>query len=152
VIKTHPHPATKSGWWASCGDEDLAEGPYTSKSEAIAGALREGAYKLIFPDDQNPEYRAAIYVGLYRDNHVRLDHFFHVDQWLEMLVEADDGEHADEDGERNPLEEISSDDKVALENAVRDAIWNWQHTRAIPLKTWNMEIIGEGETVITTTL
>lgn len=145
----HPCPPPEPKWWASQSEERLGSGPCDTKHAAIAEALAEGEFSEIEPDDENPEWRAAMWVGLYQHKHVDLSKYFNAQTFIDEAYEPIDenGEGADEDGERHPLEELSSEDIEALETAVRSAIWNWQHTRKLPLKAWWVEAVSGHEPV-----
>lgn len=149
MVTAHPCPPPAPKWWASQSEEHLGSGPCDTKEAAIEEALHAGDYTEIDPDDDNPEWRASMWVGEYQNKHVDLSKYFDAQSFIEQTYEPIDenGEGADEDGERHPLEELSSEDISALETAVRSAIWNWQHSREIPLKSFWVEAVSGHEPV-----
>jgi|GEM_PF-1959468 len=145
----HPCPPPEPKWWASMSEERLGSGPCDTKEAAIGEALGEGEFSEIDPDDENPEWRASMWVGEYQSKHVDLSKYFNAQNFIDEAYEPIDenGEGADEDGERHPLEELSSEDIAALETAVRQAIWKWQNTRNLKLKSWWVDVVSGPEIV-----
>ncbi|MDE4303988.1 hypothetical protein PXK30_03575 [Phaeobacter gallaeciensis] len=149
MTNEHPCPPPEPKWWASMSEERLGSGPCDTKEGAIAEALHAGEFIEIDPDDENPDWRVSMWVGEYQHKHVNLAQYFDAKRFIDDAYEPIDenGEGADEDGERHPLEELSTDDIEALESAVRQAIWTWQHDRKIPLKSWWVEAVSGHEPV-----
>lgn len=150
----HPCPAPGPGWWASRDEETLTEGPFDTFEDALSEALGQGCYQEIEPegydfslpigDPANENltgWKAGLYVGLYQQRHINLADWFDVDRWLEDLEEGRliDEYGADEQGDNRPLHELTPDDKLALQESVRLAIWHWQHRRQIKLRCWYMD-------------
>lgn len=146
---THPCPPPASKWWASRGEERLGSGPCDTKEEAISEALSAGDFMEIDPDDKHPEWRASMWVGEYQSKHVDLSIYFDAQSFIDNSYEAIDenGEGSNEDSENHPLEELTKEDIEALQIAVRSAIWEWQHTRKIPLKSFWVEAVSGHEPI-----
>lgn len=135
--RTHPCPPPEPAWWAGRSEEPLEVGPCATREEAILE---------IEPDDESPEWRAGIFVGLYRQRHINLAKYFDATRWIEWIADDfEDEDGPDENGDRHPLEEITLQDAQDLEACIRSAIWHWQNRRQKPLKTYWLDCVSYSE-------
>jgi len=130
--RKHPMGEAELGWWAGYNEEWFNFGPEATREDAIAAAVEDCGCEQEVDDGVWEHHICITRDANYRCN---LAMKFDADDWLERVGDGmEDEEGPDENGDRHPLEEIGDEDRAALEECVRSAIWHWQQRRGLVLK------------------
>lgn len=113
----HPFPGEWS-WWAGPDEEEITEGPFGSREEAIEAV--EPGYVVQEAQARN----------------IDLSRYFDVDRWVVDLEEnvLIDEDGPDEYGDHGPLDEVTKEAWLDLQNRVRAVIRLWQQAHGYRLR------------------
>lgn len=138
-------------WWVSRYEEGPWHPAGPTREIAIDEAIGQDECVEVEPDEDDPTqtWKAGFYLCQCRRRVIDLSTYFDADEWLSGVAENMDANEdgSDDNGDYHPLEDLTDDDMLALEECVRTAIWHWQNRRGLCLSPWWLDMKGNPEWV-----